>query len=227
MTITLTESIGSNQSMILVDNPEETSLDDVLKIEDEYVTVRGRPSASGQLLLGRGVLGSSRASHAAGSELSSAAVGAGGSPMNVANFQGSTLGVKASGRFHLSPDDFTGDAGVHVGDDDRDLVVEVSGLYVIQIYVNARAHSSDPITAVDVALHHDTQGQTAERDWFFGVSDPLNGFSEDIGYETQLNLTWPLSAGDVLSFEVETVYAGDFSAMRLSVAVDVIQLYAF
>lgn len=67
MTITLQESISANQSMILVDHPEETSLDDYLQIDDEIVTVRGKPSS--RLIVGRGVLGTTRVSHVVGTTL--------------------------------------------------------------------------------------------------------------------------------------------------------------
>lgn len=76
MTITLQEEIGPNQAMILVDNPDETSLDDVLQIDDEFVVVRGRPSAD-HLLVGRGALGSPRAAHLVGATVGQAVLGSG------------------------------------------------------------------------------------------------------------------------------------------------------
>lgn len=73
MTITLQEEIGPNQAMILVDHPEETSLDDMLQIDAEYVVVRSVSADS--LLLGRGALGSTRVSHAVGATVSPAVIG--------------------------------------------------------------------------------------------------------------------------------------------------------
>jgi hypothetical protein len=71
MTITLLEDVRAGQALVAVDNPTEASLDQVFRIDDEIVVVRNDPSPGGKLVLGRGIMGSSRAAHAAGSELAS------------------------------------------------------------------------------------------------------------------------------------------------------------
>lgn len=79
MTISLREDITTGQGLVSVHNAEEAHLDEVLQIGDEYVIVRNRPSPGGKLMLGRGALGSARATHAADATFAPFSLAPGGS----------------------------------------------------------------------------------------------------------------------------------------------------
>lgn len=89
MTILLTRDIALADTLLSVDHPEEASLDDVLKIDSELVVVRGRPS-TGPLLVGRGFLGSTRATHSSGTEAEPFSLEAGGGGGSISATDGET-----------------------------------------------------------------------------------------------------------------------------------------
>lgn len=75
MTITLADNVQPGQAIILVTSPEEMTLDKIYQVDQEFIILRSSPRSS-RVSVGRGMFGSTRASHVVGTILTPVALAA-------------------------------------------------------------------------------------------------------------------------------------------------------